>query len=521
MINLKKMLTLLLALVLLFTAGGCTDLANVLEENSGLDDGEPSPSESPSPSGEPVYGGSISLAIYGLDTADPIQTESESYKNIVPLIYEGLVSVNQDLTVTMCLAERYERSEDGKTYTIYLKEGVTFHDGTALSAKDVDYTVEHILEEENPYTDSLSHVVRSYAEGNTYVFELDQPDYGFMNRLDFPILKDEGITDEKTFPVGTGMYKVEKAEASGDVTLRANSAWHGGKQPYLDEVVLMYLPDRDAAAFALDAREISALGSYAVDYVSYSPKANVSTSPVYTGNLCFLGFNHKNVYLSQQLVRWCIEASIDKDKIAREILLGKCAVTNLPYYKDAYYHDSALDASRLDLDRADSILQMDLVPMEGRNVPVFQILVSNTDSMKVNTAQAIAEMLQARGLRAEVDSRDYEAYQQAVAEGDYDLFIGEMKLDQSGDLTTLLGEGNPFFYQSDDMDAALSKVASSMSEEQAISNYAELSELFLKECPFIPLFLRQEALIYDSRLSGEKNTTAWNYYAGIENWYFN
>jgi peptide/nickel transport system substrate-binding protein len=516
----KKILSLLLAAILLFAAGGCTDLANVLEENTDLGEEEPSPTASASSSSEPVYGGSISLAVYGLDTSDPIMTKSESYKNLVPLVYEGLVSVKQNLTVSMCLAERYERSADGKKYTVYLKDEVTFHDGSAFSAKDVDYTVKHIMESENPYSKSLSHVVKSYAKGNTYVFELDQPDFGFVNNLDFPILKNKSVTDGKIFVPGTGMYKVEKSGASGDIVLRANGAWHGGKQPYLDEMVWVRLPDRDAAAFALDAKEISAIGSYAVDFVSYSPKANVSMKPVSTGNLCFIGFNHKNVYLSKQLVRWCIEASIDKEKIAREILLGKCAVTNLPYFKDAFYHDSALGASRLDIAKADNILEMDLIPREGKNVPVFRVLAPSTDSIKVNTAHAVVAMLQARGLRAEVDSREYEAYLQAITQGDYDLFIGEMKLEKSGDLTSLLGEGNPFFYQNEGMNSALSKISASASEEEAIQNYAQLSELFLKECPFVPLFLRQEALIYDSRIAGDKNTTGFNYYAGIESWYF-
>ena len=516
----RKVLSVLIAAVLLLSAGGCTNLANVLEENTDLGEQSPTPSASPSAPVEPVYGGSISLAVYGLDTPDPIVTQSESYKNLVPLVYEGLVTVKQNLTASMCLAERYERSADGKKYTLYLKEGVAFHDGSTLSAKDVEYTVKHIQESENPYSKALAHVVKSYAKGNTYVFELDRPDFGFLNNLDFPILKNKSLTDEKTFPPGTGMYKVEKAGASGDIVLRANSSWHGGKQPYLDEMVWVRLPDRDAASFALDAKEISAIGSYAVDFVSYSPKANVSMATVYTGNLCFVGFNHKNIYLSKQLVRWCIEASIDKEKIARDFLLGKCAVANLPYYKDAFYYDSAMDASRLDTAKADNILEMDLIPMEGKNVPVFRILVPNTDGVKVNTAQAVASMLRSRGLRAEVDSRDYASYQQAIAQGDYDLFIGEMKLDKNGDLSPLLGMGNPFFYQSEAMDLALLKAAASMNEEEAVKNYGELSELFFKECPFVPLFLRQEALIYDSRIAGDKHATAFNYYAGIENWFF-
>ena len=77
----RKVLSVLIAAVLLLSAGGCTNLANVLEENTDLGEQSPTPSASPSAPVEPVYGGSISLAVYGLDTPDPVSyTHLDVYK---------------------------------------------------------------------------------------------------------------------------------------------------------------------------------------------------------------------------------------------------------------------------------------------------------------------------------------------------------------------------------------------------------------------------------------------------------
>jgi len=514
----KRITAVIFALVLLFSLSGCQNLVDVLEDTSTQVD-KTTTKSSKLASNDPISGGSMSIAVYGIDTLDPILTKSESLQNAQKLIYDGLLAINQDRSISCNLAENYEISENGKTITFVLKQGVVFHDGHAFTAKDVDYTVNHIMSKDSPYTSFFSQVKSSYREGSyTYVFRLNNPDYNFLYHMDFPILEDGSAENATAIIPGTGPYAISKEVPQGDITLKSNANWHGGKKPYINEVILKYLPTRDTVTFALDAKEVNAVGSFAVDYLSYSPKANVNTKKMVSQNLCFLGINNQNPYLKNQLARWAIEASIDKDQLKKNVLLNKCTVTNLPLSPEAFYVDKTLNKSRYDVSRAKNIIDMNILK-EGSKSATFSILVCSSSAEKVKVAESICDMLKTGGIMATVVSVDYDTYKNRIGSKNYDLFVGETELSNDGDVSNLLASGNWFAYQNTKMDDAIYQVKISHTAEDLKKSYANLSELMIKECAFVPLYFKQSALLYDSRLKGEKDPSAFCYYRGMQNWY--
>jgi len=519
----KRMTAVILAFVLLLSLSGCKNLADVLEDTSTQTDSsqvdKTTTKTSKSANGDPISGGSMSIAVYGVDTLDPIFTKSESLQNAQKLVYEGLLSVDAQNNLSSNLAETYDISEDGKTITFTLKQDIAFHDGHKLTAKDVDYTVNHIMSKDNPYSGAFAQIKSSYREGNyTYVFRLNSPNYGFLYHMDFPILE-EGSADNTTAIIpGTGPYAISKEASQGDIVLKANTNWHGGKKPYINEVILKYLPTRDTVTFALDAKEVNAVGSFAVDYLSYSPKANVNVEKMVSQNLCFLGINNQNGYLKNQLARWAIEALINKDKLKRDVMLNKCSVTNLPLLPDAFYVNQDLNKSRYDVSRAKNIIDMNILK-EGSKNAAFTILVCSTSAEKVKVAESICNMLQTGGIPAVVNSVDYETYKNRIASKNYDLFVGETEISKDGDVSFLLSSGNWFGYQNTKMDDAIYQVKISRTADELKKAYDNLSELMIKECAFVPLYFKQSALLYDSRLKGKKTPSAFCYYRGLPNWF--
>ena len=89
-----------------------------------------------------VHIGIISVATTQLNPLTPVERE---FMSLTDLMYEGLMYLDDDYQPQPCLAERYSASQDGKSWFFYLREGVSFHDGTALSAYDVAATANEIL----------------------------------------------------------------------------------------------------------------------------------------------------------------------------------------------------------------------------------------------------------------------------------------------------------------------------------------------------------------------------------------
>lgn len=518
----KQIIAIAISSIMIFSMSGCKSLVDILDSTTPQTTQSETAQEnivSKKKNKAPQNGGTINLAIYNVDTLDPIYTQSESLKQAQSLIYDGLLRVAADKSITGNLAEDYTISSNGKVVRFTLKQGVLFHDGHELTARDVDYTIKHIRKTDNAYTGMLANVVRSYTEGTyTYVFKLNGPDYHFLYHMDFPIL--EQGTAESTAKIipGTGPYSIEKEVTQGDITLKANEKWHGGKRPYIDNVILKYFPSKDAVSSALNAKEVNAVGSFGIDYLSYTPTESVNMKKTDSQNLCFLGLNNQNRYLKNQLARWGIEALIDKEQLRKKVMLDKCDVTNLPLSPNAFYTDAALNKSRYNLSRAKNIMDMNVLKT-GSHPASFSILVCDSSAEKLKVAQSIQDMLIAGGLQAEVVSADYETYSKRIQEKNYDMFVGEINLATDGDVSFLLGSGNWFGYETEKMNNALYGVKTSTNAEEYKMAYKTLSNLMIKECAFIPLYFKQSALIYDSRIQGVDTTPSFDCYQNIAGWY--
>ncbi len=519
--KIRKVVAALLSITLLCSMSGCKSLVEILDSTTGTTEGTSSTKSTKKSvkKSNPENGGSINLAIYNVDTLDPILTKSESLRQAQTLIYDGLLRVKSDLSLEKNLAEDYDISGNGRIIRFTLKQGVLFHDGHELTARDVDYTVKHIKASDNSYSSIFNNVVRSYVEGTyTYVFRLASTDYHFLYHMDFPVLKKDTAESTAKIIPGTGPYAIVKEAVQGDINLKVNEKWHGGNRAYLDEIVLKYFPSRDVVSSALDAKEVNAVGSFGVDYLSYSPRENVNMQKTDSQNLCFLGLNHQNRYLKNQLARWAVEAMIDKKSICEKVMLKKATATNLPFLPSAFYVKKGTNDSRYNLSRAQNIMDMNVLK-SGSKGASFDILVCDSSAQRLKVAESIRDMLIAGGLSANVVSVDYDTYVKRIEQKNYDMFVGEINLSYDSDVSFLLGGGNWFGYESAKMNEALAGVKTSKTAEEYQTASQTLSDLILKECVFIPLYFKQSALLYNDRIAGVESAPSFDCYQNIANWY--
>lgn len=222
-------------------------------------------------------------------------------KWITDLVFDGLVRANQKQELVGQLADSWEISPDGTVYTFKLRPGVTFHDGTPLTADDVIFTYETAL---NP-PEGLALLARSNYTGITKTlaldpltvqFTLDKPDASFLSKLQAGILpahllrKNPDWAGFDRAPIGSGPWKVARWETGQQIVFAANKSYFQGA-PGLDKLIWKVVPDATVLSTQLASGEIDAAFVGPSDLERVNANSKLKTAE-WLGALTYIGLNH-------------------------------------------------------------------------------------------------------------------------------------------------------------------------------------------------------------------------------------
>lgn len=237
---------------------------------------------------------------------------------LIDNVYEGLVSRAQDNTVVPRLASEFEVSEDGLTYTFTLREGVTFHDGSALTAEDVVSSLTAVKDDKALQGNSDFAGVAGVAspDATTVVITLTKANSNFLFTLTGRaglVVKAGDTTNLQTKANGTGPFTVSQwAQGQSLVLSRFDAYW--GEQAGVAEVVLDYIPDRTAAANAALAGEVDVtleLDPEFREQVEEGGEFRVETGQ--TTDKGTLAFNNAAAPLNDKKVREALRLAVDHE----------------------------------------------------------------------------------------------------------------------------------------------------------------------------------------------------------------
>ena len=287
------------------------------------------------PSGEP-------------DTLDPALWLGGPDEQIGDL-FSGLVQLDTNLQPIPDLAERWEVSSDGTTYTFYLRQNVTFHNGKAFTTQDVKYSwsrasnpeleshtaatylgdilgVSEVIEGEAVEISGL-HIIDDY----TIEVTLDAPKAYFLSKLAYPTswIVDEGTVDEiEESPNGTGPFKMIKYDENEVIILARNHNYHRGFVP-LEYIVYLIYPGPSLRLY--EAGEIDII-SISEDLLE---RANDPADPLYgtvhaNNGLCtfYVNFDVSKPPFDDPLVRRAFALAIDRERYNDVITEGKGVIAH-------------------------------------------------------------------------------------------------------------------------------------------------------------------------------------------------
>jgi oligopeptide transport system substrate-binding protein len=306
----------------------------------------PTATTRPTPTSKPVAGGTLNLYDTGPITLDPALSAETSSHMYVTHIFSGLMALNSELRPVPDLAERYEKSPDGKTYTFYLRKGARFHNGREVKAGDVKYSWERAC---NPQlrsitagtylgdivgvSDMLTGRAKELAgvkvvDDYTFQVTIDAPKEYFLSKMTYPtayvVARENVATGGEWWrkPIGTGPFKLSEWQEDSLVVLVRNETYYG--QPVtLGSAVFNLYGGIPFALYETGQIDVSPV------YQSEVERARDKAGPFYSQlteqpelSLQYIGFNATKPPFDDPNVRKAFTIAIDRQKIIDLTLSG-------------------------------------------------------------------------------------------------------------------------------------------------------------------------------------------------------
>jgi peptide/nickel transport system substrate-binding protein len=251
--------------------------------------------------------------------------DSVLYSNV----FEGLTRFMSDGSVVAGLAESWDISEDGTTYTFKLRDGVTFHDGSTMDAEDVKFTLDRARAEDSANAQKalfagISEV--TVIDPTTVEVKLSAPDGNFLFNMawgDAVIVAPESIDAIKQTPIGTGPFKFD-AWVQGDRIEISRNADYWGDAPALEAATFKFISDPTAAFAAMMAQDIDAFAGFPapenLPQFEADPRFQVLVGS--TEGETILAMNNKLPPFDNKTVREAVAHAIDRQAIIDGAMFG-------------------------------------------------------------------------------------------------------------------------------------------------------------------------------------------------------
>lgn len=296
------------------------------------------------------------------DTLFPWKATQFQAINVLGLVYGTLTELDAELNVVPALAESWEVSEDGLTFTLALRTDVTFTDGSTFGSEDVVHSLEQIQLEETAAVAaaSLASVTAiEAADESTVVLTLSAPDAALAANLasvNLAMLSSDDTEEAlNTAPNGTGPFNFDSREASQSLTLVRNDAYWGDAPP-LGGIEFRVIPDETSIVSALDSGNVQfAVLDDPIVADTVGPNVTVVETPQLSYHV--LQLNARAEVLTDVNVRLAIQCAIDRQQVLDTAAFGEGEVTG-PITSPAYRSDpAARPCPERDLDKAAEYLE--------------------------------------------------------------------------------------------------------------------------------------------------------------------
>jgi peptide/nickel transport system substrate-binding protein len=417
-------------------------------------------------------------------------------------VIEGLVALDDDGQIVPALAESWEVSEDGKTYTFKLQPDVTFSNGADFTADDVKFSIERV--KSDAWTISLKSKMDlvdtvKVVSPTEVAVTLSSPSndwlYNMATRIG-AMFDSEGVDDLANDPIGTGPFEVSDFDRDTAITLtRRDDYW--GDEPALKTVTFKYYDDVNAQIAALQSGGLDAIYSLP-DYNVIDQFESDESVEVLEGSSTtkwVLSMNNETGIFADERVRQAVNYAIDRDALLTAAANGYGKVTgSMVPPTDPWYQDLSGDYP-YDPEKA-----KELLADAGAEKATFRFDVPNLPGA-VAAAQVVKSNLAEVGLTADLKTMEFPATWLDVVftKADYEMsIIGHV---ESHDLA-IYADPNYYFRYDNPKFQQLMKEGDAGTPDEQVEKYSEAMQILSDDAVSDWLYLAANVSIVSSGLEG-------------------
>ena len=321
------------------------------------------------------------------DSLDPWQSAASDTEAIMHNVFEGLCLYDENGEIIPGLAESWDISEDGLTYTFHLRQGVTFHNGKPLTSADVLYTYNNLagMGGEKAVSSKFENVESFEATDDyTFVIKLKEPSAGFLS-LNIIAVLPEGYEDQATAPVGTGPFKFVEYVPSQRVVLEKNPDYYDeDRMAQVDRVEFYIMTDSAAVVSALQSGTLDIASVNADDAAVLEGQYDIYNSP--QNMVQIFAMNNSVAPFDDVRVRQAINYALNQQEIIDE-LLSRLTGTAFTLYSYSLVCSEEILIQRLEKDIRRGRRHPDVLERSRKRLPLYQSL----DTWKLDVGRRTPE----------------------------------------------------------------------------------------------------------------------------------
>ena len=477
-------------------------------------------------------------------TIRPLLPVERDMLSIYDLVYESLIYIDDNYYPQGQLAQSWETSSNGKTWTFYLRPAVTFSDGTPLTARDVVASAQYILDRANDEntTDSgfyanLKYFISSISASNdsTVVIKTSKrPCFGLLYALTFPIVPAHLVDADN--PPGTGPYQFNTFEAGDYAWLQANPNWWQA-QPQVQELMFSFHETQKAVIDSYEYARVDSVFSRSIASAQYKSGTSSLSISFRTNQLECLLMNNSAGELTKE-VRQAIRCVVDTSKIISNVYSGLATPTNLPFYPGTWmYNDTLSSYFTLSTEEARRLLEetgwgdsdedgvLDKLNSEGKMSRLhlrFYVYEEPENDVRVEAANQIADMLAAVGIDTTVEAMTLPNLRERLNAGSYDLALVSFAMDAVPDPGFMLMRGNSGNYTRYRSEA-ITEMFEDLRKQTNQSGYQQvlwqIQSRFAEDCPFLCLYWRMGNILTRYMFTTVRDVREYELLRGIESFH--
>ena len=465
---------------------------------------------------------------------NPLLTGNKEILNIDRLIFEPLLTLTYDYKLENCLATEWSKISD-TSYLIKLDNKKHWQDGSFVTAKDVQFTIDRLKEGQSVYSYNVEKVNGvEIIDNNTVRINLIEPVPFFEYNLTFPLLSNnyyfgEEFNESEKTPMGTGMYKIVSIDENSVVLGKNDRWWNIDNAEFkIDTINIKIFKEMGEVYNSFKLGNIDVFTSSNNELENYIGTIGYTSHDFKGRKLDYLAFNCQNSALENIEVRQAIGYTIDKANIVSSVFNNRCFAANYPLDFGSYAYKEGEANIESNQDEAKRVLVENGWEYKYNRWQKTEdyytksinlsLTVNSDDDIRVETAEIIKNQLEQIGIKINVRKVSSGQYESILENKNYDMILTGVYNSYSPNLETFFGDDNLQNYENDEIKNLLNEVKNTRDENKLKEKNQRIVEIYKEELPFICLYRDKSTVAKNRKVAGDVAPNNYCSYYNLNNW---